>query len=133
MKKLSYFLVSCTLLATSACKKKNNNANNNNTTPPPVTTCFKDEQSGTYLGDGIENSVPFNGANITITKLSCTSIKIQSPTTTYTISSLSASGSNGYTGNSNTSESSSISFTVSGSQYSVNISIGNTFLFNGNK
>lgn len=133
MKKVAVILVSGALLSVFSCKKKDSNNNNNNSTPPPVTTCFKDGQAGTYFGDGVQNGVPFNAANVSITKLSCTSIKIQAPSSTYTIGSLNASGSNGYSGTSNTSESSTISFSVSGSQYTVDIAIGNSFQFTGTK
>lgn len=115
-----------------SCKKKDNNNNSTNTTPT-VTTCFQDGQAGIYFGDGVENGIPFMASNVSITKLSCTGIKIQSPANTYTIGSLNASSNNNYTGSSNTSESASVSFTVSGAQYTVNIQIGSSFQFTGTK
>lgn len=115
-----------------SCKKKDNN-NSNANTPPTVTTCFQDGQAGIYFGDGQENGIPFMASNVSVTKLSCTSVKVQSPSDTYTISSLNASSSNNYTGSSNTSESAALSFTVSGAQYTVNIQIGSSFQFIGTK
>lgn len=115
-----------------SCKKKDNN-NINNSTPTNVTTCFQDGQAGIYFGDGVENSVPFTASNVSITKLTCTSVKVQSSTSTYTINSLNASNVNDYTGSSNTSENAALSFTVNGAQYTVNIQIGNTFQFTGTK
>ncbi|GAB4456849.1 MAG: hypothetical protein OHK0036_20590 [Bacteroidia bacterium] len=125
-------LLLCVLIINVACKKNTNNNTNNNTSPT-VTTCFNDNQAGIYLGDGVENNIPFSFQNVSIIKLNCTSIKIQGPSTTYTINSLNASGANGYVGTANTSESASISFTVSGTQYTVDMSIGNSFQFLGTK
>ncbi|MCX7728966.1 MAG: hypothetical protein N2203_05805, partial [Bacteroidia bacterium] len=129
MKKIIFIFF--VVLVVSSCKKKESGSSNNNS--PTVTTCFKDEQTGIYFGDGVQNSIPFTNSNVGITKISCTSVKIQAPSATYTIGSLSASGVNGYIGTSNTSESSSISFTVMGAQYTVDVSIGNSFQFIGTK
>ncbi|RME17597.1 MAG: hypothetical protein D6799_03750 [Bacteroidetes bacterium] len=117
-----------------SCKKKDRNTGNTNMTPT-ITTCFQDGQAGIYFGEGVENGIPFTASNVSITKLSCTSIKIQSSANIYTIGSLNAgsNNNNNYTGFSNTSESASVSFTVSGAQYTVNIQIGSSFEFTGTK
>lgn len=85
-------------------------------TPITVTSCFDSNNNGTYIGNGTASGVPFTNSGITITKLSCTSLKIESTKfSTITVNSLTASAGGGYTGT-----------TTYGNSISINFSGNNT-------
>ena len=91
-----------------SCKK--------DTPPPPppaaVTSCFDAGNNGVYTGDGSASGVPFTNTAVTITKLSCTSLKIESAVfSTITVNSLVASGPGGYNGTTAAGNAIAISFT----------------------
>lgn len=100
------------------------------TTPVTVTSCFDGVNNGTYTGNGtVSSTTPFVNTPVTVTKLSCTSVKIESSAfSTITVNSLTASSPGNYTGTTTAGHSSSIRFTGN------TVSIGGVELsFNGTK
>lgn len=112
------------LFGVIACKKKET------VTPPvAVTSCFLDSYNGTYTGTGMVAGTYYNGP-LTLTKLSCTSAKIEVESVIETITSLTASNGGGYTGvNSN-----NLSATIKLSNDTLlDVAIGTTLTFSGSK
>jgi hypothetical protein len=108
-----------------SCKK-----NNTAPTPVAVTSCFDGVNNGIYTGNGtVSSTTPFVNTPVTITKLSCTSLKIESSAfSTITVNSLTASSPGNYAGTTTAGHSLSISFPGN------TVSIGGVELsFNGTK
>ena len=83
-----------TIVIASSCKKEDETQSE----PVAVTTCFSDSYNGTYNGNGTINGTPTLSATVTLTKLSCTSCKIDAGTVVETIVSLQESADGGYKG-----------------------------------
>ncbi len=107
-----------------ACKKKET------ITPPvAVTSCLLDSYNGTYTGTGMVGGTYYNGP-LTLTKLSCTSAKIEAGSVIENITSLTASSGGGYTGVNASNESATIKVT---NDTLLDVTIGTTLTFSGNK
>lgn len=108
----------------TACKKKEAI-----TAPVAVTSCFLDTYNGTYTGTGMVGGTYYNGP-LTLTKLSCTSAKIEVGSVIQNITSLTASNGGGYTGVNANNESATIKLT---NDTLLDVAIGTTLTFSGNK
>jgi len=123
LKALSAILFIATIVIASSCKK-----DEEETTPVTVTQCFNDSYDGTYNGSGTINGTPQLSATVTLTKLSCTSCKIDAGSVVDTIVSLEESSSGGYNGKDTEGEGASVK--LDGSSLQVNTS---KITFNGSK
>ena len=84
-----------TVVLASSCKKDEEETQSE---PVAVTTCFSESYNGTYNGNGTINGTPTLSATVTLTKLSCTSCKLDAGTVVETIVSLQESADGGYKG-----------------------------------
>ena len=97
MRKLLFFSLLTILigaLTISSCKKDEETGK---TEPAPVTSCFPDSYNGDYSGSGTLSGSPAT-INLTVTKLSCTSCKIDAGSVVENITSLEESKQGGYKG-----------------------------------
>ncbi len=93
-----------------------------------VTACFPDSSEATYTGTGTISNVPYSGT-LKLTKLSCTSAKIEAGSLTETISSLDESSTGTFNGK--TSDGAAASITLDGKNISV--AITGRLTFSGDK
>ena len=105
-------------IAFSSCKK--------DTPPITVTSCFEDTYNGTYTGDlvvGVSNST----SSIKITKISCTSAKLESSAfTTITVNSLNASAAGSFSGTTDANQSIALVLSSNSAQISGPIAFNGT-------
>ena len=86
--------------------------------PAPVTSCFSDSYNGSYTGSLIWQGIPHTNSQVTLTKLSCVTAKLESSVfTTISINSLTASANGAYKGLTSTND--SISLALSGNTLTV--------------
>ncbi len=103
-------------IALSACKKDNDDETTNNP-PPAATSCIPDSYSGNYNGTGTLNGTPDTDMDVKITKLSCTSCKVESGTVIENLVSLEQSDDGGYKGK----DSDGNEVSINGSDNSINV------------
>ena len=123
LKTLTAILFIATIVIASSCKK-----DEEETAPATVTECFSDTYNGTYNGSGTINGTPQLSVTVTLTKLSCTSCKIDAGSVVDTIISLEESSGGGYNGKDTEGDGASVK--LDGSSLQVNTS---KIIFNGSK
>jgi hypothetical protein len=96
--RINYLVVFTLVLTLSifACKKDEDENNENNNTQP-VTECFPDSYGGNYDGSGVLSGQP-KSYQLSVTKLSCTTCKIEADTIIENVKSLEESEDGGYKG-----------------------------------
>jgi len=128
MKKVSYLILIALLIASTtfvSCKKDDDDDDD---TKAVVTSCFPDSYNGTYDGSGNLSGTPAPSIELTVTKLSCTTCKIDAGSVVENVVSLEESKDGGYKGKDE--DGNDVSIQLSGTTLQVN---SDEISFNGDK